>query len=1423
MNSIMPGKNRRGDYCNYCCKYFVQGNIKRHYKDCPGFPDLSEASYKAAELLQKETKDFHTNHYVLAAKHMKQIGEGLFGKPLTVTVLEEVLGRAGCKFHKPEGSEREWRDMAPEAVAVCIPEPEVDEGEEESNEGDGADSGSGTDSDSQFVLPRNVSVHPKTMVTRTVHHGDMLDTSGDGEEDSDGNGDDGPVLRGAEGNGPGKTRRKARPLVDDSDGESEPVRSTKGKGNGEEKVLDDSDGESEPVSSTKGKGNGEEKVLDDSDGESEPVRSTNGKGSRKPGRKMAGTNFDFRVGTKGKILEKGLYARFPDTDPYLVAFRAMGGDRLNANMTSQQSHRVSSAFYFVQKDALPDGEVPEKLDFLAAMNNPIGFDRFLAALYGVAGMKAVSVKNYLNALMTFSADYIRGMDVKGEFTVARNAFEANLKQKLKRCAQRCQCEESAAKKKLMYGDGGETILREVPRAINMLNALFTEMKAIVEHWKVINEHKVTEAEFVLPPPTDHNKVVMYIMTSLVLDHAQRPGVIYNMTVEDFLESKESGGRILVGVSKHKTGKSGHANLSLEPEFHELMVGFHRYMRGSWMVGDENHNTSCFFRNSVGKTYEGGFTTLMTRFQKKHNLPVVSSNDSRKATETAAARSDVPVAYKEGVASYLKHSNKVAASHYVIGNMASISTDIERMKKLRGDQTLSCTLGGGEVSGGDGEPAPIAGGSGLQEPAPIAGGSGLQEPAPIAGGSGLEEVEEKEGPRSKLSTEMVRAFAGERLTRSFPLDGIRPEIADVRQVIEGMLEGWSEGEIEGALWQKAVTSAAEMKRVRDRWSYVQKEEELREKLTAFKVQPTIVEAVALITECHAKKFRAPAVMKLWCAPEERKSRRAVPESGLSDAQIECLESQDWPYLMKANVVSRGDVVRTTKPFSVGTVLCNYDGLLLTPEETKLFLEDAEANADHPEKGKTEYCYLFKHDGTRHGQPNGTWMINANNDPESVGLKKSFGRLISHSSKHPNLRVVKHVVEGKPVLILQVVKYVNAGEELLFDYGDRSAGLDNWLKKKACICHECTKKGPVRRAFPLELAKMRTVIYSFGIEPAAALELCSKMMAQVVEPVTRDWLLGLTEGYPDGDREAMVDGLLLHYRNVRAMSAHRKALLKGSHILSLQLAEMLQQSGTPPSFEAIHSLMTELKMGNGGAARHMDRETRSILTKEVAERLNNIFEEKVGAVTAQRLIRLYEATAGDEEVERCVIQHEEEEEDEVVVEESEVSAVRKGEGKGKGKGKNRKKVESKNRNQDDTVQEGAEVEEEDEVVVEESEVSAVRKGGKVKNRKKVATKKRKTVDQDDTVQEGAGRRQKKKRGEEEPAERDDIETEGVDAATSFPVFHKSSWPKEKKRVTFKKDLKKKLSDEEFYNPKVKYAMFRRSDDAGSEKGNLKHPGY
>ena len=82
-----------------------------------------------------------------------------------------------------------------------------------------------------------------------------------------------------------------------------------------------------------------------------------------------------------------------------------------------------------------------------------------------------------------------------------------------------------------------------------------------------------------------------------------------------------------------------------------------------------------------------------------------------------------------------------------------------------------------------------------------------------------------------------------------------------------------------------------------------------------------------------------------------------------------------------------------------------------------------------------------------------MINANNEPESVGLKPSFGRLISHCRKHPNLRLIQLTIEGNPYVLLEINCKTLPGEELMYDYGDRATGLEDFMQYRNCICSKC----------------------------------------------------------------------------------------------------------------------------------------------------------------------------------------------------------------------------------------------------------------------------------------------------------------------------------------------------------------------------------
>ena len=87
--------------------------------------------------------------------------------------------------------------------------------------------------------------------------------------------------------------------------------------------------------------------------------------------------------------------------------------------------------------------------------------------------------------------------------------------------------------------------------------------------------------------------------------------------------------------------------------------------------------------------------------------------------------------------------------------------------------------------------------------------------------------------------------------------------------------------------------------------------------------------------------------------------------------------------------------------------------------------------------------------------------------------------------------------------------------------------------------------------------------------------------MAEP-TRHYLMGLTEGHPDDKRYAMVDGLILHYRNVNE-SECGKFLRKAPGILTFCIAEEMAKTGTPPSTDYIMSILDALLMGIAGAHR------------------------------------------------------------------------------------------------------------------------------------------------------------------------------------------------------------------------------------------------
>jgi hypothetical protein len=68
----------------------------------------------------------------------------------------------------------------------------------------------------------------------------------------------------------------------------------------------------------------------------------------------------------------------------------------------------------------------------------------------------------------------------------------------------------------------------------------------------------------------------------------------------------------------------------------------------------------------------------------------------------------------------------------------------------------------------------------------------------------------------------------------------------------------------------------------------------------------------------------------------------------------------------------------------------------------------------------------------------WFLNHSEDSED---KKTYGKLINHSKRHPNLRKSVYQMDGKPEVLFETTEVVAEGTQLSYDYGDAYQGLSD----------------------------------------------------------------------------------------------------------------------------------------------------------------------------------------------------------------------------------------------------------------------------------------------------------------------------------------------------------------------------------------------
>lgn len=213
--------------------------------------------------------------------------------------------------------------------------------------------------------------------------------------------------------------------------------------------------------------------------------------------------------------------------------------------------------------------------------------------------------------------------------------------------------------------------------------------------------------------------------------------------------------------------------------------------------------------------------------------------------------------------------------------------------------------------------------------------------------------------------------------------------------------------------------AEAKRLSAKWRYQLAQLEITEWLESYSRRaPSDAECKAAI-DSHPGwkpvKVTADLLISKWVRPPLRQ------KSSISNSDLDAyLDGKEWPGLLIKRSSESGRGVVTGQRFASGTVVCDYRGVLYRA-----------ASKSWKDVEDTSYLFCFNVNGE-------SVFIDAIEEDGSIG------RLINHSKTKANLKPRSHM-RGKEIhLLLYATRDLLPGEELYFNYGDRSKDVPDWYE-------------------------------------------------------------------------------------------------------------------------------------------------------------------------------------------------------------------------------------------------------------------------------------------------------------------------------------------------------------------------------------------
>lgn len=269
--------------------------------------------------------------------------------------------------------------------------------------------------------------------------------------------------------------------------------------------------------------------------------------------------------------------------------------------------------------------------------------------------------NYLQDVKEFApttvAEKLRRLQMAIEYTIAKENKEENNDAMFVRCQRimkhlekwRHSLSKDITKQRMRHFITSEKAVQQADDPMKFCNSQCIQQKVA----DILDSSTISNA--------DYDIVISFLAANLIFLNAQRPGVVQNMTIAEFMNRKTiSTNKVLIKVFQHKTiAARGPANVVISETIENLMLQYHRGIRSNIIPKPavKDH----FFLTRAGSEFRK-ITETIQKVAKKFKIPMPTPCLHRKVIATAG-QSTLDDRDMRSLTSHMAHSAATSARFY----------------------------------------------------------------------------------------------------------------------------------------------------------------------------------------------------------------------------------------------------------------------------------------------------------------------------------------------------------------------------------------------------------------------------------------------------------------------------------------------------------------------------------------------------------------------------------------------------------------------------------------------------------------------------------------------------------------------------------------------------------------------------------------